>query len=214
MDNGVVIIDDSHVYIEDDVKIGSSTVLFPNVYISSKTEIGCFCVVEPGCFLISSDIGNSTVIRSNSHLESCVVANSVTLGPFARLRPGAELADEVKIGNFVEIKKAKLAKGAKASHLAYIGDAEIGENVNIGCGTITCNYAADKKKYKTVIGDNTFVGSDVQFVAPITVGKNAVIGSGSTITKDVPDNALAVARGRQVIKENYQTKSPGSKKGK
>jgi bifunctional UDP-N-acetylglucosamine pyrophosphorylase/glucosamine-1-phosphate N-acetyltransferase len=123
------------------------------------------------------------------------------------LRPGAVLSEEVQIGNFVELKNTQMAARSKAAHLTYLGDAEVGEDTNIGCGTITCNYAVDKKKYKTKIGKNVFVGSDTQFIAPIEIGDNAVIGSGSTITKDVPAEALAVARGKQFIKENYVKKS-------
>ena len=128
------------------------------------------------------------------------------MGPYARLRPETEICEEAHVGNFVEMKKTKFGKRSKAGHLTYLGDAEVGEDVNVGCGTITCNYAVDRKKYKTIIGDRVFVGSDTQFVAPIAIGNDAIIGSGSTITKDVPANALAVARGKQFIKENYVSK--------
>jgi bifunctional UDP-N-acetylglucosamine pyrophosphorylase/glucosamine-1-phosphate N-acetyltransferase len=133
-----------------------------------------------------------------SHVEAKAI-----LGPYARLRPESEVGQEAHVGNFVELKKTRLGARSKANHLTYLGDAEIGTDTNIGCGTITCNYATDKKKYKTTIGNGVFVGSDTQFIAPVTIGDNAVIGSGSTITKDVPERALGVARGRQVIKENY-----------
>src|SRR5690606_16675712 len=136
----------------------------------------------------------------------CEVRTKAVVGPYARLRPKTEVGDDARDGNFVEMKNVKFGAGAKANHLAYLGDAEIGERTNIGCGTITCNYAVDKKKYKTAIGKDVFVGSDSQFVAPVNVGDGAVIGSGSTITKDVPAGALAVGRARQVIKENYQPK--------
>jgi bifunctional UDP-N-acetylglucosamine pyrophosphorylase/glucosamine-1-phosphate N-acetyltransferase len=142
------------------------------------------------------------VIKANTYIEKSIVHSKASLGPFARLRPETEIGEEAHIGNFVELKKVKFGAKSKAGHLTYLGDAEIGIDTNIGCGTITCNYAVDRKKYKTKIGDNVFVGSDSQFVAPVAVGNNAVIASGSTITEDVPDKALAIARARQVNKEN------------
>ncbi|MEK6555240.1 MAG: DapH/DapD/GlmU-related protein, partial [Bdellovibrionota bacterium] len=135
--------------------------------------------------------------------EECEVKTKAVVGPYARLRPETVIGREAHIGNFVELKKVKFGDKAKANHLTYLGDAEIGEGTNIGCGTITCNYAVDRKKYKTIIGKNVFVGSDSQFIAPVTIGDNAVIGSGSTITKDVPANALGVARAKQFVKEGY-----------
>jgi bifunctional UDP-N-acetylglucosamine pyrophosphorylase/glucosamine-1-phosphate N-acetyltransferase len=151
-------------------------------------------------------------VRAGSYLERAVVASRATVGPYARLRPETFIGEEAHVGNFVEMKKVKFGKKSKAGHLTYLGDAEIGEEVNIGCGTITCNYAADKQKYKTKIGNRVFVGSDTQFVAPLEVGDDAVIGSGSTITKNVPARALAVARGKQYMKENYVPKVPETKK--
>ena len=203
---GVIIIDAEATYIEDSVEVGSAAVLYPGVYLKGKTKIASYCVIEPHCMIIDSEIGEHTEVKASSYIEGAKIGKQCAIGPFARLRPETELADEVKIGNFVETKKVKLAKGVKASHLTYLGDAEVGENTNIGCGTITCNYAVDKKKYKTVIGKDVFVGSDSQFVAPVTVGDGAVIGSGSTITKNVPAGALAVARAHQVVKENYTKK--------
>jgi bifunctional UDP-N-acetylglucosamine pyrophosphorylase/glucosamine-1-phosphate N-acetyltransferase len=212
MEDGVVVIDPSSTYVEDTVEVGSGSVLYPNTFLRGKTRLGVFCVVEPNVFISDSQIGDSVQIRAGSYLEQCTIHNRCILGPYARIRPETEVMDEAHIGNFVELKKVKFGKKSKASHLTYLGDAEIGEEVNIGCGTITCNYAADKKKYKTKIGDRVFVGSDTQFVAPLEVGDDAVIGSGSTITKDVPAKALAVARGKQVIKENYQPKAPTAPK--
>ena len=148
-------------------------------------------------------VDESCQIKANTYLEKCRIAARASVGPFARIRPETEIGEEAHVGNFVEMKKVKFGRKSKAGHLTYLGDAEIGEDVNIGCGTITCNYATDRRKYKTKIGDRVFVGSDTQFVAPISVGNDAVIGSGSTITKDVPERALAVARGKQFIKENY-----------
>lgn len=208
MEDGVVVLDPKTTYIEQSVEVGSGSVIYPNTFLRGKTRLGVFCVVEPHVLISDSQIGDSVQIRAGSYLEHCSVANRCVLGPYARIRPETEIGEEAQIGNFVELKKVKFGKKSKASHLTYLGDAEIGEEVNIGCGTITCNYAADKKKYKTKIGDRVFVGSDTQFIAPVEIGDDAVIGSGSTITKSVPAKSLAVARGRQIIKENYQPKAP------
>ena len=207
MDEGVMLIDPRSTYIEDSVEVESGAVIYPGAFLRGKTRIGAFSVIEPNCFISDSEIKESVQIRMGSHLEKATVHSKAVVGPYARLRPDSELEEEVQIGNFVELKKTKMKKGAKAAHLTYLGDAEVGEKTNIGCGVITCNYAADRKKYKTKIGANAFIGSDCQFIAPVEVGDEAVIGSGSTITKNVPSGALAVARGRQFVKENYQVKS-------
>lgn len=207
LEQGVMIVDIRNTYIEETVEIGASSVIFPGVYLKGFTKLGQFVVVEPHAFLKNAVIGDSVQIRAGSYLEDCTVKTKAVIGPYARLRPETVIGQEAHVGNFVEMKKVHFGDRAKASHLTYLGDAEIGEGTNIGCGTITCNYAADKKKYKTKIGKDVFVGSDTQFVAPITIGDGAVIGSGSTITKDVPANALAVARGKQFVKENYVKKS-------
>jgi bifunctional UDP-N-acetylglucosamine pyrophosphorylase/glucosamine-1-phosphate N-acetyltransferase len=203
MDAGVVILDPKSVYIEPAVTIGAGSVIYPNVMIRGSSSLGAFCAVEPSCYIVDSQIGDSVQIRAGSYLEQVKVSSKASLGPYARLRPETEIGEGAHVGNFVEMKKVKFGAKSKAGHLTYLGDAEIGAEVNIGCGTITCNYAPDKSKYKTKIGDRVFVGSDTQFVAPISIGADAIIGSGSTITKDVPARALAVARGRQVTKENY-----------
>lgn len=204
LEEGVMIMDPAQTYIETDVKIGASSVIYPGAYLKGSCVLGEFCVIEPNSFLHNAHLAESVQIRAGSYLEDCKVGARSVIGPYARIRPESVLAEDVRIGNFVELKKVNMSKGAKANHLTYLGDAEIGENTNIGCGTITCNYAVDKKKYKTVIGKNVFVGSDSQFIAPVRIGDDAVIGSGSTITKDVPSGALAVGRSRQVIKENYK----------
>lgn len=203
MEEGVLILDPRSTYVEESAEVGPGSVIYPNVFIRGRSRIGAFTVLESNVFISESEIGDSVQIRAGSYIESAKVLNKASVGPYARLRPETTIGEEAHVGNFVEMKKVNFGKKSKAGHLSYLGDAEIGEGVNIGCGTITCNYAADKKKYKTKIGNNVFVGSDTQFVAPIVVGDNAVIGSGSTITKDVPANALAVARGKQVVKENY-----------
>lgn len=203
MDSGVVVIDPRTTYVEDSVEVGPGSVLYPNCFLRGKTTIGAFTVIESQVFISDSSIGDSVQIRAGSYLEHVQVHNKCSVGPYARLRPDTVMHEESHVGNFVELKKVQFGKKSKAGHLTYLGDAEIGESVNIGCGTITCNYAVDRSKYKTKIGNNVFVGSDTQFVAPVTIGDQAVIGSGSTITKDVPAKALAVARGKQFIKENY-----------
>lgn len=197
MEEGVLLVQPSLVFVEDSVTVGAGTIIYPQVYLRGKSRVGTMCVIEPGCVVTDSSIGD------NSHV-----------GPYAHLRPGTEVGSDCKVGNFVEMKKVKFGNGAKASHLTYLGDAEIGENTNVGCGTITCNYAADRKKYQTKIGKDVFVGSDTQFVAPVTIGDGAIIGSGSTITKDVPAKALAVARAKQTVIENYQSKMSAPKKEK
>lgn len=206
MEQGVIIIDPKSTFIDETVNVGAATVIYPGTFLKGSTKIGTYCVVEPNCHVVNASISDSVVIHAFSHLEDCTIDKECFIGPYARIRPGSEIDQGAKIGNFVELKNVKFGKGSKASHLTYLGDAEVGEGVNIGCGTITCNYAVDKKKYITKIEDGVFVGSDTQFVAPVTIGKNAIIGSGSTITKDVPSEALAVARGKQIIKENYTNK--------
>jgi bifunctional UDP-N-acetylglucosamine pyrophosphorylase / glucosamine-1-phosphate N-acetyltransferase len=204
MESGVVMIDPATVYAEDDVAIGSGTVIYPNVYLRGASKIGNYCVLEPGVHIISSSVADSTHIKAGCYFENAVVGEKVQVGPYARLRPGTSVGREAHIGNFVELKKTTFVARSKAGHLTYLGDATVGEDVNIGCGTITCNYAADRKKYETIIGNGAFIGSDVQFVAPIKIGDFATIASGSTITEDVPAKALAVARGRQVNKPGWK----------
>ncbi|MCB0356200.1 MAG: bifunctional UDP-N-acetylglucosamine diphosphorylase/glucosamine-1-phosphate N-acetyltransferase GlmU [Bdellovibrionales bacterium] len=210
MESGVVILDPKTTYVEEDVHVGSGTVIYPGNFLRAGTKIGEMCIVEPNCYLYKAQIGNGVHVKSHCYFEEVKIKEKAQIGPFARLRPGTHIGKEAKVGNFVEMKKVEFKDGAKASHLTYIGDAIIGEESNIGCGTITCNYAVDKKKYVTKIGKGVFVGSDTQFVAPVEIGDGAVIASGSTITKNVPAGALAVARGRQVIKENYKPKSKNS----
>lgn len=208
METGVMMIQPETVYVEDTVSVEPAALLYPNVFLRGETKIGAFSVVESGCMLTDAKVAENVHIKAGCYVDKASVAANVEMGPYAHLRPGTEVGEECKVGNFVEMKKVKFGKGAKASHLTYLGDAEIGEGTNIGCGTITCNYAADKKKYVTKIGKDVFVGSDTQFIAPVTIGDGAYIGSGSTITKDVPPGALAVSRARQTVKENYVPRSP------
>lgn len=203
MDEGVIVLDPSATYIEDSVEMGPGCVIYPNVFVRGKSKVSSFCVLEPNVMIIDSILGESTQVRMGSYLEKAQVGQKCLVGPYARLRPETQVGDEAHLGNFVELKKVKMGARSKANHLTYLGDAEIGEDVNIGCGTITCNYAVDRKKYKTKIGDRVFVGSDTQLVAPVEVGADAIIGSGSTITKNVPPGSLAVVRGDLRVSEGY-----------
>lgn len=196
MEAGVVVVDPSAVYVDDSATVGEGTILYPNTYIEGDTVIGKGCVIDPSVKIVNSRLGDDVKVLMCTLIIDSTVGDGVTIGPFAHLRPGAELCEGSKVGNFVEVKKSKIGKGSKANHLSYIGDAEIGEGVNVGAGMITCNYDG-VNKHKTEIGDNVFIGSDVQLVAPVKLGKNALIGAGSTITKDVPEDALAVTRARQ-----------------
>lgn len=206
MENGVLIIDPRNTYIEETVEIGPGTVVYPGSYIKGKTKIGKFCMIETNTFIVDATIEDSVQIKSGSYIEFSHIHSKCNIGPYARIRPDTELLDEVHIGNFVEVKKSRIGKKSKAAHLAYIGDADIGEETNIGCGTIFVNYMPNKEKHRTKVGDNCFIGSDVQLIAPLEIGSGAVLGAGSVITKNVPANALAVTRATQMIKENYKPK--------
>lgn len=203
MEKGVILVDPRQTYIEEQVEVGAGAVIYPGVHLKGKTLIGSFALIEPNCLILDCEVAESVQIKMGCHFEKTKIAKGAILGPYARLRPDTFIGEEAHVGNFVEMKKVSFGARAKANHLTYLGDAEVGDGSNIGCGTITCNYAVDRKKYKTVIGKNVFVGSDTQFIAPIEIGDGAVIASGSTITKPVPANALAVSRGKQFIKENY-----------
>ncbi|WP_042453825.1 bifunctional UDP-N-acetylglucosamine diphosphorylase/glucosamine-1-phosphate N-acetyltransferase GlmU [Neobacillus dielmonensis] len=209
MRNGVTIIDPSNTYIEADIEIGQDTVIYPGTMIKGTTVIGDDCQIGPNTEIVACQIGSGTTVRQSVAHQS-EIGSRVNIGPFAHIRPDSSILDEVKIGNFVEIKKAVFGQGSKASHLSYIGDAEVGSNVNIGCGSITVNYDG-KNKYKTKIEDDVFIGCNSNLVAPVTVGQGAYVAAGSTITKDVPGKALSIARARQVNKENYAEKLNGKK---
>jgi bifunctional UDP-N-acetylglucosamine pyrophosphorylase/glucosamine-1-phosphate N-acetyltransferase len=216
MMNGVTIVDPVSTYIEKDVAIGADTVLHPGTVLRGKTAIGEDCSIGPNSELTDTVVGAGVQIKY-SILSEAEVGDGSSVGPFAYLRPGAKLAGNVKIGDFVEIKNAFLDEGVKVSHLSYIGDAQVGKNVNVGCGAITVNYDGFNK-HKTVIGDDAFVGSNVNLIAPVTIGKGAFLVAGSTITQDVPDNDVAIARERQINKAGYaerlRTKFKASKQGK
>ncbi|MFD4707555.1 bifunctional UDP-N-acetylglucosamine diphosphorylase/glucosamine-1-phosphate N-acetyltransferase GlmU [Gottfriedia sp. NPDC058432] len=199
--NGVTIIDSNSTYISADAKIGSDTIIYPGTMIYGNSIIGTGSTIGPNTEIIDSEIGNDTVIKQSVVHES-KIGHSTSVGPFAHIRPASTLGDEVRIGNFVETKKVTFGNGSKASHLSYIGDAEIGQGVNLGCGSITVNYDG-KNKFKTTIEDNVFVGCNSNLIAPVTVKKGSYIAAGSTITDEVPEDSLAIARARQVNKEGY-----------
>lgn len=207
MSEGVTIIDPNNTYIEEDVTVGSSTVIYPGAFIKGKTFIGELCIIEPNVFIDNCDLASSVHVKAGSYLEKSKICTKAIIGPYAHLRPGSDIGEDCRVGNFVELKKTKMGARSKASHLSYLGDSIIGDDCNIGCGTVTVNYSFDKKKYKTEIGDNSFVGSGTHLVAPVSLGKNSFIACGTVITKEVPDGALAIGRSKQIIKENYKPKS-------
>jgi bifunctional UDP-N-acetylglucosamine pyrophosphorylase/glucosamine-1-phosphate N-acetyltransferase len=206
MCSGVSLVDPEHVYIDYNVSVGPDTVIHPNCTISGITRIGSGCIIETGVTIDACSIGNNCHIKAGSVLEGSQLHAEVSVGPMAHLRPGTVLNDYVKIGNFVETKKIVMGEGSKASHLTYLGDAEIGSNVNIGCGTITCNYDG-VNKHRTVIGDDVFIGSDVQLVAPVEVGRNSLVAAGTTVTVDVPADSLAISRVPQVNKVGWRLRN-------
>lgn len=204
MRGGVSIIDPASTYISAEAEIGADTVLHPNVMIEGHTVIGEDCFISSNSRIVSSTIGDRTEIRS-SEVYNSVIGTDTAVGPFAHVRPDSNLGNAVKIGNFVEVKKAYIGNDSKISHLSYIGDAEVGTNVNIGCGTITVNYDG-KNKHVTKIEDDSFIGCNSNLIAPVTIGKGSYVAAGSTISKNVPDDALAIARARQENKEGYASK--------
>jgi len=201
MSAGVTILDPASTFIDADVQIGTDTVIYPSVQIYGPSVIGEDATIHSFSRITNAQVGARTTVLEGCIVDDSKIGEDVTMGPYARLRPGVLLADKVKVGNFVEIKKSTFGKGSKAMHLAYIGDTTIGTNVNIGAGVITVNYDGTKK-YPTIIEDDAFVGSDSQLIAPIRVGKGGFVAAGSTITEDVPAESLAIGRGRQVNKEN------------
>lgn len=204
MQNGVTIVDPDHTYIAPEVTIESDVVIEPGCIIKGETSIGSNCLVGPHSEINNCQIGKDTSIKQ-SVAQNSVIGNRVQIGPFAHIRPEAAIGDEVKIGNFVEIKKSRIGSMSKVSHLSYIGDAEIGKSVNVGCGTITVNYDGNGK-HLTKIEDDAFIGCNSNLIAPVTVGKGAYVAAGSTINKNVPAAALSIGRAKQVNKEDYAEK--------
>jgi bifunctional UDP-N-acetylglucosamine pyrophosphorylase/glucosamine-1-phosphate N-acetyltransferase len=201
MRNGITFISPEQTYIEANVTIGSDTIIYPGTLLKGTTTIGENSTIGPGADITNCVIKDHVVVQ-HSVLVDSIVEEGASIGPYSYLRPKSHIGPQVKIGDFVEIKNAKIGRGSKASHLAYIGDTEVGENVNIGCGVITVNYDGFQK-HKTIIEDNSFVGSNVNLIAPVRIGKGAYVVAGSTITNDVPDDALAIARERQTNKPGY-----------
>ena len=201
MQNGVTIIDPDNTYLSPDATIGQDTVIYPGTMVRGNVTIGEGCAIGPYTEIKDSIIGNDTLIRQ-SVIHDSEIGDRVSIGPFAHIRPQSVLGDEIKIGNFVEVKKSTLDRGSKASHLSYIGDAEIGKGVNLGCGSITVNYDGQNKSM-TKVEDGAFIGCNVNLIAPVTVGQGAYVAAGSTITDDVPEYALSIARARQTNKEGY-----------
>ncbi len=202
MAEGVTILDPQSTFIDEDVQIGADSVIYPSVQIYGNTIIGEDVTIRSFTRISNTRIGARSTVLENCVLDNSHLGEEVTLGPFSRLRPDAVLGDRVKVGNFVEIKKSTLGTGTKSQHLAYLGDATVGKDVNIGAGVITCNYDG-VAKHPTVIEDGAFVGTDSQLIAPVRIGKGAYIAAGSSITDDVPAESLGIARGRQAIKEGW-----------
>lgn len=200
---GVTLRDPGRIDVRGEMICGRDVVIDIDCVFEGKVRLGDGVHIGPHCVMHDADIGAGSEVFAHSVVEDAETGERCRIGPFARLRPGARLAEDVHIGNFVEVKKSDIGRGSKANHLTYIGDASIGSGVNVGAGTITCNYDG-VNKYRTVIGDDVFVGSDTQFIAPVTVGAGATIGAGSTITKDVPANELALSRARQAIVPGWQ----------
>lgn len=204
LDNGVTFIDPKSSYVEKNVKISKDTIIFPGVYLEGNTVIGENVIIRGNARIVDSTIGDNVEIES-SLIESSIVSNGVKIGPFSHLRPNSNIGDNCKIGNFVEIKNSSLGKGTKASHLAYVGDADVGKNVNIGCGAIFVNYDG-KNKFRTIVGDNAFIGSNSNLVAPLVVEDYGYVAAGSTITKKVSKGELALERSKQLSFKDWVEK--------
>ena len=202
MENGATLADPTRVDIRGTVFCDADTFIDVNTVFEGEVKLGKNVSVGPNCFILGSSIGDNVKIKANTIIENSTICNGVEVGPFARVRPGTLLSDNSKIGNFVEVKNTEVGKGCKISHLSYVGDSQLGKDVNVGAGTITCNYDGANKN-KTIIGDDSFIGSNTSLVAPLTIGKNATIGAGSTIIKDIPDNELSVSRSPQLNKSGW-----------
>jgi bifunctional UDP-N-acetylglucosamine pyrophosphorylase / glucosamine-1-phosphate N-acetyltransferase len=202
---GVTLVDPATTYIDVDVQIAADTVIHPCVFIEGSTRIGAACEIHAGARLVNATLGDRVVVKNHTVITDSEVADGATVGPFAHLRPDTHIGPDARVGNFVELKKTTLGAKSKANHLSYLGDSTIGKAVNVGAGTITCNYDG-RQKHHTAIEDGAFIGSDTTLVAPVKVGQNAYIGAGSAITEDVPPGALAIARSRQENKPGWVEK--------
>lgn len=199
---GVTLIDPATTYVDADVVVGPDTVIYPCVFLEGSTRIGAACEIHSGSRIVNSTLGDRVCVRNHTVVADSTIDSGAFLGPFAHVRPGSEIGADAHIGNFVELKKTRMGAGAKANHLAYLGDAIIGEKTNVGAGTITCNYDGEKK-HQTVIGSGVFVGSNSTLVAPLTLADGSYIAAGSAVTADVPAGALAIGRARQENKEGW-----------
>jgi bifunctional UDP-N-acetylglucosamine pyrophosphorylase / glucosamine-1-phosphate N-acetyltransferase len=206
---GVTLIDPATTYIDPDVEVGPDTVIHPGVALEGHTRVGAACEIQAHVRIADSQIGDRVTIDNFCLILGARVADGATVGPFAHLRPETVVHERAKVGNFVELKKTSLGAGSKVNHLSYLGDATVGADVNVGAGTITCNYDGEKKS-ETVIEDGAFIGSDTQLIAPVRVGKGAYVGAGSSITEDVPAGALGIARGRQSNVEGWVERKKGA----
>jgi len=202
----VTIVDPATAFIGPDVTIGADTTIEPGVYLEGTTRIGSRCRINSGVRIVNSSVDDDAVVNNFCVIIDSHISKGAQVGPFAHLRPHSTVGEDARVGNFVELKKTVLGRGSKANHLSYLGDATIGEKVNIGAGTITCNYDGTAK-YPTVIEDGAFIGSDSQLIAPVRIGKRAYVAAGSSITEDVPADSLAIARGKQVNKEGWARKT-------
>ncbi len=207
---GVTLIDPASTYIEDDVEIGPDTVIHPGVFLEGQTRIGAACEIHANVRITASVLADRVTVYNFCLISGAQVAEGATVGPFAHLRPATSVGEGARVGNFVELKKTSLGPRSKVNHLAYLGDATIGTGVNVGAGTITCNYDG-VNKHATVIEDDAFIGSDTQLIAPVRVGKGAYVGAGSSITQDVPPGALGIARGRQANIEGWAERKKATK---
>lgn len=212
MKSGVTVVDPQSTFVDSGVRIGRDTIIHPFTFIEGNTTIGEDCVIGPVSRLVDSMVGNRVTIQNSIVLES-YIQDSCTIGPFSYLRPETRLGEGVKVGDFVEIKKSVIGNGSKVPHLSYVGDATLGKDVNIGAGTITCNYDG-QKKWPTYIGDRAFIGSNTNLVAPVKIGAGATTGAGSTITKDVPDGALGLERAQQALVLDWENRKKNKSKNK
>jgi bifunctional UDP-N-acetylglucosamine pyrophosphorylase/glucosamine-1-phosphate N-acetyltransferase len=207
---GVTLVDPATTYIDASVEVGPDTVIHPCVFLEGTTRVGAACEIHAGTRLINTQVGDRAVVKNHSIVTDSEIGPGAIVGPFAHLRPGSRVMEQAHVGNFVELKKTTLGAGSKANHLSYLGDATIGERVNVGAGTITCNYDGERKS-QTIVEDGAFVGSDTTLVAPITIGKGSYIAAGSTITANVPEGALGIARSRQANKADWVARRAAAK---
>ncbi len=210
MESGVTIVDPAATYIAPDVTVGADTVIHPGVHLEGRTQIGVRCEIHSGVRIVDSSVDDGVVINNFCVIVESHVSSGARLGPFTHLRPQSDVGEDAHVGNFVELKKTSMGKGAKASHLTYLGDATIGAKVNVGAGTITCNYDGVSKN-RTIVEDGAFIGSDSQLIAPVRVGAGAYVAAGSTITDDVPADAFAISRGRQITKDGWVSRNKKQK---